>query len=344
MNNTIDNKILDFDKDIDSFTSDLISNIESILKEYGETFFLRAKGFLLPVILTKVVIDTNKTFIYKLAYNSDKLTTFLKPFEIQFIDPITKKIGENTYISNIHKTHGISGSQIVEIVLHIQRQLSVKKTYLWDGASIMCGDKEIDLSILKLIERGSTFYMKLGFDYELTGDNDYDMRFNSISELKNKLNEIIQKIREIKIDSLIDEYKKTLDMMCDVIKNQSYQNLDIEYYRGSPTIFPVETYHSEEPFYEVTRIISECKTVLDILNKTNKVYLYEYLIELFNDSMRCYFYIDLYTCLVWNDQRHKILIGGLEKNMITRTYPILFSYLSRLRHAFMFSFDFSKKS
>ncbi len=51
----------------------------------------------------------------------------------------------------------------------------------------------MDLSYIKLIERGTTFYMNLDFDFEVIDKDWFYKRFSSTKELKKKIYSLIKK-------------------------------------------------------------------------------------------------------------------------------------------------------
>jgi hypothetical protein len=72
---------------------------------------------------------------------------------------------------------------MVQICLEINRILGVENIFLGDGTQVKCekNNEKMDLSLLKLIERGMTFYMNLGFDFDVTN---CDWLYNRFSNKK----------------------------------------------------------------------------------------------------------------------------------------------------------------
>ena len=124
-------KILDILKKY-NFTDNVQNNIKILLKNFGSKFNIKYKKHILPVEIYK---DKNLKY-YVLQYNIDDRTYNLFPFKIDFRDPITTELNNNTYIGNIHKTENINGSVMVEIVMVINKILNVKKTYIHDGTKL----------------------------------------------------------------------------------------------------------------------------------------------------------------------------------------------------------------
>ena len=76
--------------------------------------------------------------------------------------------------------------------------------------------------------------------------------------------------------------------------------------------------------------------MLDILNRTDKTFLYEYMLDLFNDGSRCTDYMILINYLIDTD-RYKISLGTIK---VTRLYPQLFNYLKQIRSSFSYVYYF----
>lgn len=318
-------------------TADLQDNLIELDNKFGNQFMVKYLDHILPVRLEKSQIDTSKVKFYKLFYDYPHRTTRMKPFSIYFLDPNTSELNSNSYIANIHKTDIISGSDMIRIVLEINRKLNVKKTSLNDGAHITCNEKNtIDLSFFKLIEYGLTFYMKFGFEFEINNKEFFDIHFDNIKQLKTKLHELIGKIRKIKVKSIISEYEKTMYILAHTIKTQAYDDFSIELFYGGSTYKPQELYEQDDPNKQINQLFIECHTVLDILNRTNRIYLYEYLIDLFNNPVRCVDYMILINYLAETD-RHSVRIGKIS---VKRSYPQLFDYLTKIRYRYSYVYHF----
>ena len=109
-------KIFDIQKE-QNFTDDVQDNIKILLKKFGSKFNIKYKKHILLVEIHK---DINLK-CYALYYNIENRTYDLFPFKIIFRDPITTELNNNTYIGNIHKTENISGSDMVKIVMAINK-------------------------------------------------------------------------------------------------------------------------------------------------------------------------------------------------------------------------------
>jgi hypothetical protein len=178
----------------------------------------------------------------------------------------------------------------------------------------------MDLSYIKLIERGTTFYMNLGFDFEVTDKDWFYKRFSSTKELKKKIYSLIKKIRTIKTVSLINEYEATISLITKIIKDNYNGKFEILYNNSNLT--------------KEAEIFDECKTMLEILNKYKNIdKFYLILVKTFRET--CEEYTTLNKYIMEND-RTKIIY---DKTVIKRNYVIDFDLLKNLRYS-MYSYSF----
>lgn len=327
------------------FEDNVQTNLVTILNRYGKEFMVKYRDIIYPVIMSKFIINTNGLTGYRLYYNVSKPHSYLKPFEIFFIDPLQKKLNNNSYISNIQRTDEISGTAMVTFVLELQKRLGVEKTYLHDAATIICDDREMDLSLIKILERGEGFYSKLGFDYEPISSigqiGQLGLNFNSEEELKLEIEKTIGEIRNLRIGPIINEAVGILKLILNVIQSQKYEDFEVEYFKTEPFIIPVQTYHAENPYLEIKKIIEDCRLTIDILSLSNTDILYKFLIDLFNDPNRCHYFPTILNILMKEHPRYRVSFGSVT---YTRNYTILFTKLSHLRHSFIMVYDFAKHS
>ena len=100
----------------------------------------------MPMILRKIRGYFNDMEFFESSYNEPERTYIQVPFLIWFYDVKTKELNNNTFIEFIHNTKDHSGSEIMNMVLNIQRKLWVHKTILHDGATIDCHGEKLSLS------------------------------------------------------------------------------------------------------------------------------------------------------------------------------------------------------
>lgn len=275
-----------------------------------------------------------------MIYDIPKRTSNLYPFIIDFIDNHTMEKNSNSYISNINKTDKITGSEMVNLCLEINRILGVNKTSLGDGTSVICdkNKESMDLSFIKLIERGTTFYMNLGFDFETENSSNvmFYYRYTNKKDFVKELNRVLDAIRKIKTEELIREYKNTLKLTTKIIEENYKKPLEIIKEDNGHNIHD-NIHYVENPKDKISDIITECKEVLDILNKhKNETYFYKVLVKTFKES--CDDYIILLKHIVDNT-RYQIIYGNKK---ITKDYSKNFRLLYSYRARFWYTYDFTK--
>lgn len=333
------NKIFDLDNEKQfKFTENNISNNLNLLeKELGSSFTIKytinSKPIYIDVVLKKIKSLTNVIF-YSLIFSIPFRTTSLMNIKLDFIDPLLIQVNNNSYISNIQRTKEISGSELVQISIRINQLLKVKKIYIYDGTTVQCNKDQLDLSFLKLIEKKHTFYMKFGFDFEVTNTTFFYQRFANKADLKNEINKLIENIRKIKTLDIIKECNKTIKLMAKIIEEENKHKLQISLISYSnPTL--VNEFYKENPEDSIIEIIGDCKDVADILNKyKNEKLFYKVLVKLFTDD--CTKYNILFRNIITN-AKTKIIYG---KEIINREYVIDFDLLMGLRYAYIFSYTF----
>lgn len=316
----------------------LDSNLELINKKFGKKFQIKYFNIIIPVVLEKISLDTNNLSFYRLYYDEKKSINDLIPFKIDFYDIIKQKKNSNSYISDIHKTNEINGSTMVELVLVINSKLGVKKSYLYDAAYINCLGDRLDLSIIKLIDNGMTFYMKFGFEIDIVKQYNRLLIFRNKKDWINKINYLIKKINLIKISDIISQYKKILDLINQIVKVQNYNDLDIILI-NTVTIKPFESNdfnYIEDKYKKINDLFEESNKVLNILVKTDEIYLAKYLVKLFESRNSCNTYKILMDYLFYNNI-YKIVY---KKNIIIRKHVVLFEYLMIMRRSFYFSYTY----
>jgi hypothetical protein len=331
-------KIFDLNSSTNSHykKGNLQENLDDFSKTYGSKFKLKYGKILIDIVLNIAHLP-NKLKFYRMIYDIPYRTTSLKPFAIDFIDPNLVCLNNNTYISNIQRTENISGTQMIKICLAINRILGAEKTYLSDGTTITCEKttEKFDLSFLKLIERRSTFYTNLGFDFDIDKVGWFYTKFDSKEDLKKQINILINKIRSIKTDFLIKEYKKTMDLIIKIIKNNFKGDIQIILDNSNTT--HIDQYYTETKNLEnsLMEILTESKEMLGILNKYSKKYPYMYKILIDTFKNDCTEYSILNKYLIKNN-RSKIIYNG---KIINRPYNRSFKILNIYRYGY-YSYKF----
>lgn len=331
----------------------LQDNLINFYNEYGSRFKIlymppkekhKKKSDKIEIIikLFKVKLIGGAKY-YRMIHDIPHRTTNLVPLQIDFIDNQTIELNNNSYIANIHKTYEISGTNLIKICLKINEILGAEKTRLYDGTSVNCDNVNMDLSYLKLLEKGVTFYMGLGFDFEVTHSEWFHIRYSNKNILKKEVSKLIKELRLIKIADIINEYRKLLKLINLVVIENNEQNLqiiikDLDIVKSASKEHDLNSQqYKTNAYYFIPELYKECFEMLDILNNnTNYTYLYELMIDLFKDKTKCNNYTKLFFYLV-ESLTYKIIYGN---HIITKKYGLKFRLLQVLRQNYSYSYTF----
>ncbi len=327
-------KIFDLSEEHDFVKGDVEENLKKLEKEYGKRFIIKSTKLdvEVEVDLYKIKLPSDLEF-YRMKYDIVDRTTYLSPFVIDFFDVTKSELNNNSYLYDIQKTDKISGTQMVKLCLEINKILGVNKIFLFDGATVKCGNKDLNLSFIKLLEYGKTFYMKLGFEFEMTNHQSPYYRFTSKTKFIKEFDRLLESIKSIKTSDLLNEYEKTLDLINKVVKENYKQEFKIFIDNSYPV--ELETYQEPNPKDSIGDIFEECNEVLEILNEhTDTKYFYEILINLF--KKKCEQYYILYTHIISN-QRKKLVYGNIE---IDRPYINDFNFFLEYIYKYYYSYTF----
>ena len=301
-------------------------NINHIHKTYGTNFHITYNTTTIPVTLEQ--ITTPVATYFTIRSNLENRQTYMYPFRIDLIDPDTNELNNTTYIPNIHKTDKITGTQMVELVLQINKILGATKTYLHDGTEVSCSSYIRDLSLIKLIDKGLTFYMKFGFQLTLNRCQRYDDIITDEIQMTTILNSTLQKIRSIKITTLIDECIKIINLFTSSITKNYLPTILL---CTSPSIVPKNQrniYYKEVHGSVIQQYLNNTTYTLHLLRASSDTLLYKYLSYLFNDPTKCYEYEHLINALVYTND---YIIKG-ENTQIIKKYPFWFRTIIRVRN------------
>lgn len=267
------------------FGDSVQKNLKDIIIKYGNKFSIKNKDIILPSKIYKVKYQYNKKLSYYSIIYDGVREQSLYPFKVDFLDDTNMEKNDNCYIANIHKTDKISGTNMMETILKFLKIIKVKEVTLYDGAKIKCGNREIDLSYFKILEKGATFYQKFGFRFDV---KDYQKKmFDNEENMVKTLDKLIKDFKNIELVYFNNAFLQIIDIANEVIKKQDYKNLNITYF------------HTVEPYYaskgKLPEIIDELVIEINyILGKTipamknNKKYLYQVLIDLFYNDCNSY--------------------------------------------------------
>ncbi len=338
-------KIFDLNSDI-KMSNNVEKNLDMIYKKFGSKFKIKYFDLEVKVILEKITLDTNNFTFYRLRFYEKYSFESLLPFKIDFYDLFTNKVNSNSYIAEIHNAIGISGSQMVKLVLAINSKLRVEKSVLYDGATVKCQDEtskknEMDLTFIKLLEKGIGFYKRFGFQFDLTYQYNRLVVFNNKQQLEDKLDYLIGKIRKIKISHIIKIYREILDIISLIVKTQDYSGFDI-ILMETVSIKPISSNDFKfilEPKNKVFELFEECNNVIKLLLDSKEIYLYKYMINLFMNKNTCKDYISLVDYLCMNNV-YKI---KYKNKVIEKKFIIYFHYLYFIKNSFFLSYTYKYK-
>ena len=312
---------------LNTLTSDVVNNIKIIIKTHGTRFTIDINDFKIPIIIKKVKTDIS---YYTMKYDIKERTHELYPFKICFIDICKSIINNNAYIANIHKTNKISGTNMVECVILILKELKVKKVYIGDGTEITCGHKKIDLSFFKLLQKHYTFYQKFGFKIceESCRNNYFILEFGHIKNVSTILQNTLDQISKIPLYHIKQIINNIFNLLCKVIKNQDYNHL----YFYNYVDFENEPYMIDQTHNKniVINWIKDIDTLFSFFNKeTKKITFIKFIIKQFNED--CNHYVMLHDILL-----HNYLFKIVYKNQtILLDYVPLFAIVRNIRYSFM---------
>lgn len=327
-------KTFDLVKNQQSFTNNVQTNLDLLFNMMFETkkiktkikiaiFTIKYNDISIKVKLTKAKSVTNNIEFYSLFYKSITNDDIL-PFKIDYIHPFTLEVNNDCYIVNLHKLDNISGSQIMDLIINFNKILNVQNIYVSDGATVKIGNRNANLSFIKMIETNKTYYMRFGFNFSLYGNIDYTLKFNTIDDLHKLLNKILKNIRSITVKQILNEYTK-LQTILNLINDTNMNNLKI-YLKGRPSIVPIyasKIYKKVITIDVINELKKETDSIIDLISKFNYKYIYEILVELFNKRDERYEIISDLTL----SQRY---ITKFEEHIIKRKYIIWFHLLSLL--------------
>jgi hypothetical protein len=276
-----DKKIFNLSKNYDFIVKyDVQNNIKNLHKMFGSEFLLECninnKNIKIPVFLTY----TSQKF-YRLFYNIEDKTSTQLSFKIDFIDDYTKKLNDICYISNIHKTDSIKGSEMIQLVNEINKKMGVKTAFLHDATTVYCGDIPYDLTFMKLIESNMGFYMKYGFDIDNWKKKEIVLK-------------LVKSCRTVKNNDVKIIYTKLFDLIMSIINNENEKNNIKFYEKYSDTPDDYDKWLAE---YDINEVLENVNNLLKLLNTalyTSEIYLYQTMVRLFKDRANCLDYNIIY--------------------------------------------------
>lgn len=336
MSYNISMKRLYTNKKYNFISNDVQKNLKNIYKRFGKKFNIKVGKFDIPIKLYKHTskYSDKQNYNFIMEYDIEKRTSELKPFMITFYDEHLKAKNNVTYINNIHKTDNISGSDMVNIVLKIQKFLGVEKTALHDGASIKCNENiALSLSFFKLIEKNRTFYQKFGFEFPTENIMDFFTNiFGSGENIIKLLNQQIKKFKQITVESYVKKQKQLAKMAFKIMLENGYDNVEMMRMDWFDNYILTGKKHVND---DITAIITNVSELIKITSKHKEKYLYKLLIKLLNEK-KCEDYSHIINMIVYDNlymvkyKNKKIYIPYIE------TTKIIMSIKDSSRYVYVF--------
>lgn len=295
--------------------NNLQDNLKFIGAKYGNKFILKNNQIKLKIsfILTHPKYNPDLKF-YSLTYNEKRYSS-MYPINIQFINKKSLKLDDTCYIANLHKTDKYTGSDILNTILLFLKNINAKTVYLEDYAHLNCTNSNgsvsaIDLSFYKLIEKGTTFYQKFGFILDLD-----DNKFN-FKDPNKTITLLLNLFKKITVSTIIQIYEKILNMLKNIIDKKDYNGVTIYMYPDVPYELIKNKNESK-----VESLFQEIVLLLDNLNKSNKKYLYQALIDFMNEDCNIYY---IFEDLMFNNMFYGIKYN---RKSIFLKHMYIFDYL-----------------
>jgi hypothetical protein len=312
--------------------SDLQDNLGELYKQFGEKFKIQFAGNNFQVRLYKEEIPTGIEF-WTLDWDGER-DFDLRLFKINFINSQTGELDNDAYIASIHRDEkqNVSGTDMVKLCLEICRVLGVKKVLLNDGAEVKCDNDIIDLAFVKLLEYNKTFYMKLGFDIEITNDQFIYQRYNNKSKLKRQIGKYLDQIRKTKVADVVDNYEQLLDLLVELAKSGDYDNFRI-LFKDRNSLNLAEEYYKKQTTNVPWDLFDECVAMLRSLKIVKGEFLGEALVDAFKNN--CANYVQLIKYL--NSNIYQVSLGS---KSVIRKHVMPFNQFAALRYWFRFSYVF----
>jgi len=246
------------------------------------------------VVEIKVRMHRNNQSYYKywvLESDDPQRENYYFTLKVLFINirKPTKSNGD-AYIENIHKNDTYTGTQIINTILSLLRVLGVKKVRINDATHIVCGlTEENDLSLIKVIETGKTYYQRFGFKYDLS--DFYLLKYGTEKNVNRILRSRLKEFKKIKLRTVVRLLQKTIELISSVMQTQDWDDLYII------------MHHPTKPYYLKQYLIYDtCLSIIKVYESALKSlvyyqekYFYQVLIDSFvNDCINHKLYVDIF--------------------------------------------------
>lgn len=286
----------------------LNENIKYLIQKYGNKIVIKFNSLYVPIEI--ILIKKYKFPFYRLTGLDDNI--FLR---IDFYDKELIQNNDNSYIGYIQKSKYASGSSLVKFSLALQRALGVKKTMLYDGATMDCHGKPIDLSFIKLLENGATFYMDRGFIISPNKASIFSDK--PAAQVAKIINKSIEVLKSIKIKDIKLEAENFIDLAAKAAKENYKHNIIKTYVYQSHEGNEIKTHKITNYRQEFNAMFLNNAKIISLL-QTNHKYLHTFMIELF--KTKCDDYYEIHSSIFEN------LTYNVKYGNTTIARPYLLSY------------------
>jgi hypothetical protein len=319
-------KVWDLEKD-HKFSNDINKNLSIVHQTLGTHFNLVLGKYSLPVQLH--FINKGELKFYQLIYYDPtyEQETF-SPLRIEFVNEFTGKVDGCVAVDAIKKTDTIPGKEMVNIAIKLCKILRCKKLYLMDRATIHCNNIDtFDLSMMKLLESGKTFYEECGFIPSIDQCNFVYVKHFSLESLMKRRSYLIGKIRNTKIKDIISLYNESIELL----RMQGTKVFSIYKSLGEHEIFAIKS--NNWPDY-IDSVISSYTEIIRTMNVSKKELLGEYLIDM--SRLNCDKYSSIMKFIL--DQHNIIYLIKNGDKSIKHEYILYLDELKSIKNDYYYEY------
>jgi len=210
------------------FSNNVDTNIKSIINNLGHKFIIK-DDVEIPVKFIDVT-QPNGLKHYALYYDTEKIYEQEHPIKILFVNIHTGDHDNSAYINNLSKTDNISGTRMMNIIFKFLKIINTKYVRLHDGATI----GYVNLSLIKLLESGQTWYMKFGFKFDTSNYYSIAYKYKSHNDVMKRIHFLLDQFKKLTVDEMMEKYTLIANLeSAEVICVNPHTMLESDYYKNS---------------------------------------------------------------------------------------------------------------
>lgn len=291
-----------------NFSPNVENNIKLIYDKFGEHFTIRHQKVDFPAKLVYSKFDSHVEY-FQLIYYTTLKSTWFHVFQISFL-------ADRVYVNSIKKSDDYSGTQIMNMLITLCKILKVKMIELVDRAITQCGNWQINLSLMRLIERNETYYMKFGFKPDVSQVNNRLYNYKTSDEVLSDIQKYIKQFKKLTRLSYISHIRKIIDFLTEneIVSQILYDVNTLQECNSAHTLIS-----------EKYKIISQYSLIVTMLEKSTKKYVYEMM------TSNCDIYLYIISDMYENDQVAVFVTTG---KSLTRTYSLPLLHAMRIHNLF----------